>query len=402
MISECKYIWCLWKKVFSFVQVVSVFQTFLAKYLTRPSENVSSMWVCSGFFWQAAWLMRLSLKMCQGSECVQLASSGKLHDWWGSIWKCVQRVSVFFFWQAVWLMSLWKCVQRVSVFWLLLASCISDEAPSKMCPESECVLASSGKLCDWWGSLWKCVQGVSVFWLLLASCMADEASSENVSSKWVCSFGKLHSWWGSFWKCVQAVSVFWLLLASCMTDEASSENVSSMWVCSGFWQAAWLMRIPLKICPVCECDLASSGKLHGWWGSLWKCVQYVSLFWLLLASCMADEALSENVSSMWVCSGFFWQAAWLMTLLRKMCPVCESVLLLLASCMADEAPSENVSRMWVCSGFFWQDGWWGSFWKCVQQVSVFWLLLSRHMADEAPSENLSREWVCSGFFWQAA
>ena len=130
-----------------------------------------------------------------------------------------------------------------------------------MCPESECVLASSGKLHGWWGSFWKCVQRVSV------------------------ASGKLHGWWDFFWKCVQRVSVFLLLLASLMAHEGPSENVSREWVCSGFfWQAGWLIRLLLKMCPGSECVLASSGKLHGSWGFCWKCVQYVSVFWLLLAS----------------------------------------------------------------------------------------------------------------------
>jgi len=257
-----------------------------------------------------------------------------------------------------------------------------------------------------WQSILKCVQRVSAFWHLLASWMADEAPSENVSSMWVCSgifwqagwlmrpllkmcpgsecvlasSGKLDGWWGPFWKCVQAVSVFWHLLASWMADEAPSENVSRQWVCSGiFWQAGWLMRPLLKMCLGCECVLASSGKLDGWWGPFWKCVQYVSVFWHLLASWMADEAPSENVSSLWVCSGIFWQAAWLMRPLLKMCPGSECVL----------ASSDQL------------DGWWGPFWKCVQLVSVFWHLLASWMADEAPSEIVSREWVCSGIFWQA-
>jgi len=144
----------------------------------------------------------------------------------------------------------------------------------KMCPESECVLASSGKLDGWW-DFWKCVQTVSAFWLLLASWMADEAS-ENVSSMWVCSGLIWQVEWGFFWKCVQYVSVFWLDLASWIANETSFENVSSMWVCSGcFWQAECLMRL------------------------LWNCVQEVSVFWLLLASCMAHEASSENLSREW-------------------------------------------------------------------------------------------------------
>jgi len=168
-----------------------------------------------------------------------------------------------------------------------------------MCPDCECVLASSGR-----GCFWKCVQGVSVFWLLLASCMADNAPPEMCPGcEYVlASSGRLHGWWGSFW------------------------NVSRMWVCSGFfWQAAWLMRL-LKMCPGSECVLASSAKLHGWWGCFWKCVQGVSVSWLLLPSCMADKPPPENVSRMWVCSGFFWQAAWPMRLLLKMCPESECVL----------------------------------------------------------------------------
>ena len=141
-----------------------------------------------------------------------------------------------------------------------------------------------------------------VLWALLASLMTDE-TPENVFREWV----------------------LWALLASLMADE-TPENVFREWVCSGFfWQLGGLMSL-LKICPECECVLASFGKLDGSWASFWKCVQRVSVFWLLLASCMTDEAASENVSSMWVCSGFFWQAAWLMRLLLKMCPDCECVL----------------------------------------------------------------------------
>jgi len=437
------------------VQRVSEFWHLLASWMADKAspENVSREWVGCGIFWQAGWLMRLLPKMCPACECV-LASPGKLDGWWGSSW---------------------KCVQHVSVFWHLLASWMSDEAPSenvsrewvcsgifwqagwlirpllKMCPGSECFLASSsGKLDGWWGSFWKCVQSVSVFWHLLPSWMADEAPSENVSRMWVCSAifcqagwlmrlllkmcpgcecvlafsAKLDVWWGLFWKCVQGVSVFWHLLASWMADEAPSENVSSLWVPSGiFCQAEWLMRLLLKMCPERECVLASSAKLDGWRGSFWKCVQQVSVFWHLLPSWMADEASSENVSREWVCSGIFWQAGWLMMPLLKMCPDCECLLAssgkldgwwgsfwncvqsvsvfwhLLASWMADEAPSENVSSLWVCSGKL--DGWWGSYWKSVQDVSVFWHLLPSWMSDEAPSENVSRMWVCSGIFCQA-
>ena len=150
--------------------------------------------------------------------------------------------------------------------------------------------------------------------------------------------------------------MFWLLLASCMAHEAPSENVSRMWVHSGFfWQDGWFIRLLLKMCPVCECVLASSGKL-------------------------ANEAPSENVSREYVCSGFFWQAGWLISLLLKMCPGCECVL----------ASSGKLH------------GSWGFFWKCVQLVSVFCLLLATWMAHEASSENMFRQWVCFSFFWQAA
>jgi len=130
---------------------------------------------------------------------------------------------------------------------------------------------------------------------------------------------KLDGWWGSFWKCVQYVSVFWHLLTSWMPNEAPSENVSREWVCSGiFWQAGWLIRLLLKMCPESEYVLASSDKLNYWGGPFWKCVQGVSVFWHLLAS-------------------------WLMSLFLKMCPESECVL----------ASSDKL------------DDWWGFFWKCV-------------------------------------
>jgi len=217
-------------------------------------------------------------------------------------------------------------------------------------------------------------------------------------------------------KWIQTVSGLWVL-ASWMADEAPSKNVSRKWVCSGiFCQAGWLIRLLLKMCPECECVLASSGKLDGWRGSLSKCVQRVSVFWHLLPSWMVDETPFENVSRKWVCS---WQAEWLIRPLLKMCPGSECVLACSGKWMADEAP-ENVSREWVCSGMFWQaewlmrlplkmcpgsecvlaslpswmidgapsdvcpgsecvlasfgklNGWWGSIWKCVQRVSMFW------------------------------
>jgi len=199
--------------------------------------------------------------MYPGSECV-LASSGKLNGLWGSLWTCVQEVSVF------WLLWLIRLLKMCPGSECVLAS--SDKLDSwwlpflKMCPVCESVLASSGEQDCWWGFFWKCVQRVSAFWLCLASWIADGAPPEHVSRKWVC-FGLQNGWWGLFWKCVQEVSVFWLLLSSQMAHEAPSENVSSMWVCFGFfWQARWFMRLLLKMCPVCECALASSDKQDGW------------------------------------------------------------------------------------------------------------------------------------------
>jgi len=86
--------------------------------------------------------------------------------------------------------------------------------------------------------------------------------SEYVSRVWVwpgisCQSGLADS---ALWKCVQAVSVFWHFL-----------QIWTDWQCS------------LKMCPGCECVLAFSVKLD----------------WLTV--------LSENVSSLWVCSGIFCQ-----------------------------------------------------------------------------------------------
>ena len=158
------------------------------------------------------------------------------------------------------------------------------------------------------------------------------------------------------------------------------------------------------MCPESECVLASSGKLHGWWGFFWKFVQYVSVFWILLASCMANEAPSENVSSLWVCSGFFLQAAWLIRLLLKMCPASECVLASSCKLHGWRGSFQNVSSKWVCSGYFWQARCWsGSFWKCLQQVRVFWpFLVSQYLMNW--SENVLLHFKHNmgfNFFFQA-
>ena len=147
------------------------------------------------------------------------------------------------------------------------------------------------------------------------------------------------------------------------------------------------------MCPGSECVVASSGKFDSWL-YFWKCLQEVSVPWLLLATGRADEP-SENVFRKWVCSGFFWQAGWLMRLPLKMCP--ESECILVSSGKLDEAPSENVSREWVSSGFFWLAD------EPSQNVFREWVCSSpgKLDGDEALSENVSRLWVCSGFFWQA-
>ena len=254
------------------IQEVSVLWVLLASLMADETpENDFREWVCSGFFWQLGGLMSL-LKMCSEGQSA-MVSAGNLDCWWGTVW---------------------KCVQRVSVFWLLLASWMAHNAPSEKV-----------------SSLW-------VFWLLLLSWMTYEALSENVSREWVCSDSFWHAGWlmrlllktcsGS--ECVLASS------GNLDANEALSKNVFRQWVCSDpFWHAGWLMRLLLKmcsgsecvlassgkldadeaclkLCPGSECVLASSGKLHGTWGSFWKCVQFVSVFWILLASCMADEAPS--------------------------------------------------------------------------------------------------------------
>jgi len=287
------------------------------------------MWVFPKIFGKAKWLLR----------CSKIVSRK-----WG------------FFWQVWWLINAWKCLQEVCVFWLLLVTWRADEPAENV-----------SRMWVWDGFCWQ-------LGLLMEFFLKMYSESEHV----LASSGKLDGSWGSFWKCVQAVSVFWLLLVSwlmklllkmcpaceCvlsssgkMADKTPSENLSSLWVCSGyFWQAAsgWLMRLLLTMCPGSECVLASSDKLDGSWGSFWKCVQEVSLFWLLLVTCMAHEAPSENVSRQWVSSGFFWQTGWFIRLLLKMCPGSGCVL----------ASSDKLN----CS--------WGCIWKCVQEVSVFWLLLA--------------------------
>jgi len=410
-------------------------------WLTVLSENVSRAWVCSGFacqiglansaFWKCVQAVsvfwhflpnrtgwQFSLKMCPGCECV-LVFPAKV-DWLTVLSENVSSLWVCFgisYQTGLADTALWKCLQFVSVCWHFLPKGAGWQCYLKMCPGCECVLEFLCQTGPADSALWKCLQYVSVSWHFLPNWTGWQCSLTmcpgcecvlGLPAKldWQCSVKMCQRLWVCFgiscqtgladsalWKCVQAVSVFWHFVPDwtgwqsslkmcpvCECDLALPakldwltvlpENVSSMWVCSVIaCQTGLADKFSLKMCPGCECVLGFPAKLDLLTGCLNMCPGCE--FWNFLPN-WTD----------WQCS-------------LKMCPACECVVKFPAKLDWLTVLSENGSRVWVCFGISCQTGLADSplsemcpGCECVLGFSakLDWLTVL--------SENVSSMWVC--------
>jgi len=348
--------WTDWQGFFKMCPVCECDLAFSAKldWLTVPSQNMSSMWVWPRISCQTGladsalskcvqavslpwhflsnWTgWQCFLKMCPGCEC-NLEFPAKL-DWLTGLFQNVSRLWVWsgnFCQTGLANRALSKCVQAVSVPWHFLSNWTGWHCSLKMCPGCECDLGFPAKL----------------------DCLI--VLSQNVSREWVqpgisCQTGLADS---VLSKCVQAVSVIWHFLPNW-----------SGWQCS------------FKMCPGCECDLASTVKLD-WLTGL---SQNVSRLWVQPGiSCqtgLADSALSkcvQGVSATWdfLPNWTGWQGS------LKICLGSECALAFPAKLDWLTMLFQNMSRKWVWPGFSCQtrlaDR---TLSKCVQDVSVPWHFL---------------------------